>query len=98
MPKGEYFRYTGSRARAEIQAGRLTVEEYAQSLLSRVQQRDAIVKGWAHLDEDQVLREARKFDRIPQRERGALHGVAIGVKDVIQTKGAISRIIRTSLL
>lgn len=72
---------------AKIRDGQLTVEEYAQSLLARIKERDPIVKAWAYINRDQVLEQARKLDAVPKEERGPLHGVAIAVKDVIYTKG-----------
>lgn len=41
----------------------------------------------AHLDPELVLTSARALDQVPPGERGPLHGVAIGVKDIIYTKG-----------
>ncbi|KAI1267482.1 amidase [Xylariaceae sp. FL1019] len=80
------YRLSACQARAAIQSGSLTVEQYASSLLSRIADRDAAVEAWAHLDTEYVLEQARHLDRIPPNERGPLHGVAIAVKDVIYTK------------
>lgn len=41
----------------------------------------------AYLDEDLVLKSARELDQVLPEKRGPLHGVAIGVKDIIYTKG-----------
>ncbi|KAJ6101778.1 hypothetical protein N7486_004205 [Penicillium sp. IBT 16267x] len=82
----EPFRLTASQALALMQKGDLTVEDYAKSLLSRIKARDDVVKAWAYLDPEYVLAQARKLDQIPPEERGPLHGVPIGVKDVILTK------------
>jgi amidase len=51
-----------------------------------VEARDAAVHGWAFLNPELVLKSARELDAIPPQERGPLHGIAIGVKDVILTK------------
>lgn len=67
--------------------GDLTVETYAQSLLSRVKDRDTEVRAWAYLNPELIIAEARRLDAIPVEQRGPLHGVAVGVKDVILTKG-----------
>ncbi|KAI1197987.1 amidase signature enzyme [Nemania serpens] len=64
----------------------LTVEDYALSLLDRVKKRDNTVKAWVYLDPTFVLNQARALDRVPQDQRGPLHGLAIGVKDTINTK------------
>ncbi|KAJ2906296.1 Glutamyl-tRNA(Gln) amidotransferase subunit A 1 [Zalerion maritima] len=73
-------------AQSKILSGELTVEDYARSLLSRIKDRDSTVKAWAYLDPGRVLSEARKLDAVPEEERGPMHGIAIGVKDVIYTK------------
>ncbi|TVY88508.1 Glutamyl-tRNA(Gln) amidotransferase subunit A [Lachnellula willkommii] len=82
----ESYRLTASQALSLMQKGDLTVEDYAKSLLDRVNARDNIVKAWAYLDPDFVLAQAKKLDEIPAEKRGPLHGIAIGVKDVILTK------------
>ncbi|KAF2115158.1 amidase signature domain-containing protein [Lophiotrema nucula] len=69
-----------------IKANAITVEEYAEALLNRVRDRNSTVKAWAYIDADFVLRQARVLDEIPHDQRGPLHGVAIGIKDVMNTK------------
>ncbi len=70
-----------------MQNGDITVEDYAKSLLARIKERDEVVKAWAYLDPEFVLAQARTLDRVPVEKRGPLHGIAVGVKDVILTKG-----------
>ncbi|SJL02004.1 related to glutamyl-tRNA [Armillaria ostoyae] len=65
----------------------LTVEQYAISLLDRIKSRDDAVQAWAYLDPEYVLAQARELDKIPRHKRGPLHGVPIGVKDTMYTKG-----------
>lgn len=81
------WRLTASEAVKLMRNGDLTVEDYATSLLSRIKERDPIVNAWTYLDPELVLARARELDRVPAEKRGALHGIAIGVKDVILTKG-----------
>lgn len=57
-----------------------------KSLISHVEERDPVVKAWAFFDPELVLKSARALDAIPPAERGPLHGVCVGVKDVIFTK------------
>jgi hypothetical protein len=87
----EPYRLTASKALALMQKGDLTVEDYAKSLLARIKERDGVVKAWAYLDPEFVLAQAKKLDQKPPEKRGPLHGVAIGVKDVILTKGQPSQ-------
>ena len=86
----EPYRYTASQALPLLRGGQLSVEDYAESLLSRIKQRDHAVQAWAFLDPEFVLNEARRLDSIPSKERGPLHGLPIGVKDVMLTKGTTS--------
>lgn len=43
-----------------MHSGELTVEAYAQALLSRISARDAKVKAWAYLDPTYILAEAKR--------------------------------------
>ncbi|PSR88617.1 amidase signature domain-containing protein [Coniella lustricola] len=80
------YKLTATAAASAIRANTLTVTAYAHSLLSHIKSRNAAVKAWAHLDEASVLAQAAQLDSIPAEERGPLHGVSIGVKDIIYTK------------
>ncbi|KAH7173946.1 amidase signature domain-containing protein [Fusarium flagelliforme] len=82
----ESYSLTATEVIAKIREGELSVEQYAQSLLTRIQERDPIVKAWVYINPEQVLAEARRLDQVPREERGPLHGVAVAVKDVIYTK------------
>lgn len=90
------WQLSATEIQAEITKGNLTLEEYTKSLLERIEERDSAVQAWAYLNPEYVLSEARRLDRIPPEKRGPLHGVVIGVKDVILTKGAVGALaIRT---
>ncbi|KAI8938509.1 hypothetical protein NX059_004397 [Plenodomus lindquistii] len=80
------YHLTASQAQAKFNDDSLTVEEYAKSLLSRIETRDPTVHAWAYLDPALVLQRARELDQTPREQRGPLHGVAIAVKDVILTR------------
>lgn len=86
MASTDLYRLTASQTAAGIRSGSFTVEQFAQSLLSRIKERDDTVKAWAYLNPDQVLNQARQLDKIPPEKRGPLHGVSVAVKDVIYTK------------
>src|SRR5438874_2331085 len=66
-----------------IAAGAFTAEAVVRDCLARVEAREPIVQAWATVDPEHALGQARELDRGPSR--GALHGVPIGVKDVIDT-------------
>ncbi len=68
---------------AGIAAGRFGVEDLVRACLERVAARDPAVRAWTFVDADAVLRQARELDKLPVR--GPLHGLPIGVKDMIDT-------------
>ncbi len=68
---------------ARIAEGTLRAEDVASALLDRVAEREPVVRAFAAIDPDAVLRAARALDASP--DRGPLHGVPIAVKDVLDT-------------
>jgi Asp-tRNA(Asn)/Glu-tRNA(Gln) amidotransferase A subunit family amidase len=74
---------TATEAARRIRAGELTSVELVQSCLDRIAEREPDVQAWAHLDSDQALAQARARDE--EEPRGPLHGVPVGVKDLIDT-------------
>jgi Asp-tRNA(Asn)/Glu-tRNA(Gln) amidotransferase A subunit family amidase len=70
-------------AGAAIAAGTLTAEALVRSCLERIEQREDVVGAWIYLNADNALAEARKRDQEPSK--GPLHGVPVGIKDVIDT-------------
>ncbi len=72
-----------------IRAGSLKSETLVQACADRIQATDGDLGAWAWFDADAALRQAREMDRIRWfgRPVGALHGVPVGIKDIIDTKG-----------
>ena len=73
---------TTAAARA-IADGTITSEHLVQACLERIEAREDEVGAWSHLDPDKAIAQARARDGEPSR--GLLHGVPIGVKDLIDT-------------
>lgn len=74
-------------AARQIREGRLTSEELVQACLERIRSLEPKVQAWQFLDEEHALAQARACD---ERKRsgepiGPLHGVPVGVKDIIDT-------------
>ena len=76
-------RLTASDAARRIAAGELTSEALVRACLERIEEREPAIRAWAHLDPARTLAEARERDRT--KPKGPLHGVPIGVKDIIDT-------------
>ena len=68
---------------AKIAAGEITCEAVTRDCIERIAAREPIVKAWVNFNPELALAQARALDREPRR--GLLHGVPIGVKDVIDT-------------
>src|SRR5215208_233272 len=74
---------SASEIARRIAAGEITAESAVNDCLERIEAREGTVHAWASLDPELTRRQARELDRGPPR--GPLHGVPIGVKDVIDT-------------
>jgi Asp-tRNA(Asn)/Glu-tRNA(Gln) amidotransferase A subunit family amidase len=70
-------------AASEIAAGRLGAEALVRACLERIWAREPVVGAWHHLDPEAALAAARHCDR--SGPSGPLHGIPIGVKDLIDT-------------
>jgi Asp-tRNA(Asn)/Glu-tRNA(Gln) amidotransferase A subunit family amidase len=70
-----------------IRDGALSSEQLVEACLARVRDADGAVQAWAHLDPEHALAQARArdLDRSEGRPTGALHGVPVGVKDIVDT-------------
>lgn len=76
------------QAAEAIRQGRISSEDMVQSCLDRIRETDASIGAWAHLEPEQALEQAREADRIRKsgRATGALHGVPVGLKDIVDTR------------
>ena len=85
--KGDLTLLSAVDAAESIRAGRLSSEALTSACLARIEETDEAIKAWAYLDSDQALEQAREMDRIRKsgRATGALHGVPVGLKDIIDT-------------
>lgn len=79
-----YHRWTALEALDALHGRQITCEDLVQSCLDRMKEREPEVRAWAHVDAEGALAEARARDR-EGAPRGPLHGLPIGVKDVIDT-------------
>jgi Asp-tRNA(Asn)/Glu-tRNA(Gln) amidotransferase A subunit family amidase len=70
-----------------IRDGAISAEQLMQACLARVREADGDVQAWQFLDPEHALAQARARDRDRSEGRpcGPLHGVPMGVKDIIDT-------------
>jgi Asp-tRNA(Asn)/Glu-tRNA(Gln) amidotransferase A subunit family amidase len=74
---------TAAEAAQRIARKELTSEALVRACLERIRARDDKVEAWEYVDVDLALAQARERDREPARS--ALHGVPVGIKDVLDT-------------
>jgi len=67
--------------------GEATSEDLVADCLKRIEEFEPTTQAWAHLNPETALKQARSRDEARRRGRalGRLHGVPIGIKDIIDT-------------
>jgi len=78
---------TAIDAARRIRDGQLSSVDLVGDCLARIEATDAQIGAWVHLDRDHALAQAQELDAIRRAGRplGALHGVPVGLKDIIDT-------------
>ena len=73
----------------QVRAGTLSPVEVVEACLKRVDVSDPSVLAWVHLDRSGALQTARELEAEARagRFRGPLHGVPVGIKDIIAVAG-----------
>ena len=70
-----------------IEAGILTSEELVEGCFERIEELEQSIGAWAHLDKELALDHARQADKFRSSGLpiGLLHGIPVGIKDIIDT-------------
>src|SRR5574341_2305571 len=70
-----------------IRDGAVSSEQLVQACLARIREAEPQVEAWQHLDPEHALAQARArdSDRREGRATGPLHGLPVGIKDIIDT-------------
>src|SRR5262245_26697944 len=78
---------SASEAARLIREGLVTSEQLVQACLQRISDVEPQVQAWTFLDPEYALAQARAADelRMSGAPVGALHGVPVGLKDIIDT-------------
>jgi Asp-tRNA(Asn)/Glu-tRNA(Gln) amidotransferase A subunit family amidase len=74
-------------AARRIATGDLTSEALVKACLAKIDQLESSIQAWAFIDRDLALERAREADDQAKGSRGIgpLHGVPVGLKDIIDT-------------
>ena len=78
---------TATEALDALKQGNLSSTELVQDCLTRIDEVEESIGAWVHLDKELALEHARQADEFRQRglPLGPLHGLPIGIKDIIDT-------------
>jgi len=78
---------SASDAARAIRDGAISSEQLVEACLARIDAVEPAVQAWQYLDPEHALEQARArdLDRREGRPTGPLHGVPVGVKDIIDT-------------
>ena len=81
------YKLTASEALAAIASGRLSSVELVKPCIRQIKATDDKIEAWAFLDGNVALAQAEECDRIRKAglATGALHGIPVGLKDIIDT-------------
>jgi Asp-tRNA(Asn)/Glu-tRNA(Gln) amidotransferase A subunit family amidase len=87
MDPTDLYAVTAVEGARLIRDGAVSSEQLVRACLQRVTAVDKDVEAWAFLDPEHALAQARAADewRRSGRAIGALHGVPVGIKDIIDT-------------
>lgn len=79
---------SASEAMEKINSGLLSAVDLVSDCIKRIDATDGILNAWAHLDHEGALARASELDAIRRAgyATGPLHGIPVGLKDIIDTK------------
>jgi Asp-tRNA(Asn)/Glu-tRNA(Gln) amidotransferase A subunit family amidase len=80
---------TAAQAAKEIAGGALSARAYTQACLDKIAAREPEVQAFIHLDPDHALKQASERDawQAGGKPLGPLHGVPVGIKDIVDAAG-----------
>ena len=82
-----------ARAGKLIRAGDLSALELVEFCLAQIQRYESAVRAWVVVDVDGTRRQAARLEEELRKghDRGLLHGIPIGIKDIIDVEGLPTR-------
>jgi Asp-tRNA(Asn)/Glu-tRNA(Gln) amidotransferase A subunit family amidase len=88
MAMDELTTLTACQAQALLRDGRISALELTDACLARIAAEEPHVQAWAFLDPELARAQARRCDELRRlgRAHGPLHGIPVGVKDIIDTR------------
>jgi Asp-tRNA(Asn)/Glu-tRNA(Gln) amidotransferase A subunit family amidase len=87
LTDAELAALTATEAAAKLAGGDLSSEELVSACLARIDELEPSIQAWAFLDRERALEQAEAADATRREGKGIgpLHGLPVGVKDIIDT-------------
>lgn len=88
---------TATQAQQQILSGALSCEAYLRQCLARIDAREPEIDAWQIISRETAIAAAIALDKMPNKtlhktsNKGLLHGIPIGVKDIIDVAGMPTR-------
>lgn len=72
-----------------LKAGQLSCQDLLATCFEQIKEKEPLLHAWAYLDQDSAFQQAETLDQeLKQGKwRGPLHGIPVGIKDIIDVKG-----------
>lgn len=85
--KKEWTRMPANKLAELIKKGETSSEEVTKAFLDRVDVTEETIQAWSYINREYALEQARRADHAKEKGEplGRLHGVPVGVKDIIDT-------------
>lgn len=76
-----------------LKTGTLSCRELLEHCFCKIDAEEDVIHAWAYLDRESAFQQADELDAEIQRGiwRGPLHGIPVGIKDIIDVKGMPTR-------
>jgi Asp-tRNA(Asn)/Glu-tRNA(Gln) amidotransferase A subunit family amidase len=88
VPREDLAELAAVALREELKRGAVKAVDVVEAFLARIAEREPDVKAFEHLDPAYLMRQAEAADRYrgTGRTLGPLHGIPVGLKDIIDTR------------
>lgn len=80
---------TATEARQQLETGTLSCEALVRQCFARIDEREPAIDAWQFLGREAAIAQAQALDK--SSRKGLLHGIPIGVKDIIDVAGMPTR-------
>ncbi len=92
MARAELAQLTASEIVQGTLAGKFTAVEVVEACLERIEKLDSTLMAWTVVDHVGALEQAQWLDSLAKagQSAGVLHGVPVGVKDIIDAGGLVT--------